>query len=485
MAAGPALRIVFLTSIAALSVFIKTASAQVALPPGVSLPAGVTLMTGSQVLNPFTKGSFVVRPPSGQESRPGYARTHYLMTISQKGVATGVRPAVGPPSTGYLGETPASLACIYHLGGVSSPGCNPNTVTTLPTGGSHAIAIVDAYDYPTAAADLATFNNQFGIAAANFTVIYGTGNPANGCTNGTQPPGDNGNGWNVESALDIEMAHAMAPGAKIYLVEAKSNSFTDLFNAEQVAAKCVQANGGGYVSNSWGGDEFNGESSYDSNFTGSGVTYFFSAGDTPGTEYPCVSPNVMCIGGTTIARNGSTGAFLSESVWNDDYQGSGTGGGLAQYESRPAYQNFMSSIVGNSRGAPDFAAVADPETGVWIYNSQSEFGGWGIIGGTSVATPVIAGLFNKAGYFWAASYNALVNMYSLGQNGSLASYVTNINSGVCGKASLAGVYPHASNPSNDPANIQAVSGIHWSTCAGWGAPVDSGNPNAGAVRPSP
>ena len=127
----------------------------------------------------------------------------------------------------------------------------------------------------------------------------------------------------------------MAPGANLYLVEANSNSFTDLFHAVQVATACVQANGAGHESNSWGGSEFSGETAYDSVFTGTDVTYLASAGDSPGTEYPCVSPNVICVGGTTIIRNGSTGAFLSEEVWNSDYDEIGTGGGPAPMNRHP------------------------------------------------------------------------------------------------------------------------------------------------------
>ena len=192
-----------------------------------------------------------------------------------------------------------------------------------------------------------------------------------------------------------------------------------------------------------------------------------------------MSPNVLCVGGTTISRKGSDGTFESEAVWNNDQDAVGTGGGLSSQEPRPSYQAFMSSIVGTVRGVPDVAAVADPQTGPWIYNSQSEWGGWNYIGGTSVASPLVAGLFNRAGFIWSSSFNALTNIYSLGQAGTISSYVTNINSGVCGSAYLAGTYPNAFNPTNDPANIQATSGIHWSTCTGWGVPKDSGNPSAG------
>lgn len=464
-------------SLAALLLTFDTGIAQVVLPPGVPLRPGWV------VINPNSTGPLIINPASGQEQRPGYAHTNIKIVIPQSGYPNVQPNTGGPPFTGYLAETPASLGCVYltGLGGVDAgKGCNPNLVTANPSGGVDAIAIVDAYDYPTAAADLAVYDSQFGLTAANFTVIFGTGNPASGCVNGTQPPGDGGNGWNIESSLDIEMAHAMAPSAKLYLVEANSNSFADLFNAVQVATKCVQAAGGGHISMSFGGSEFAGESSFDSTFTGTNVAYLASAGDSPGTEYPCTSPNVICVGGTSIARNGSTGFFLSESVWNSDYSLTiGTGGGLSSQEPRPSYQNFMSSIVGTVRGVPDVAAVADPITGPWIYNSQSEWGGWNYIGGTSVASPLVAGLLNRAGFIWTSSFNALNNIYSLGQAGSLSSYVTNITSGVCGSAHLAGTYPNAYNPSNDPANIQAVSGIHWSTCTGWGAPKDSGNPNAG------
>jgi kumamolisin len=458
---------------------VDTGTAQVTLPPG------VTLRPGWLVMNPNSSGPLILNPASSQEQRSGYSHTNLKIVIPRNGYPAIQPNTVGPPFSGYLAETPASLACVYQtgLGGIDAgKGCNPNLVTALPTGGYGAIAIVDAYDYPTAAADLAIFDSQFGVAAANFTVIYGTGSPASGCVNGTKPPGDAGNGWNIESSLDIEMAHAMAPSSHIYLVEANSNSNTDLYNAVQVAAKCVQAAGGGFVSMSWGAHEYSGETANDGFFVGSNVVYIASAGDNPGTEHPCVSPNVICVGGTTIVRNGSTGFFLSESTWNSR-EGSvspgGTGGGLSTYEARPSYQNFMSSIVGGARGVPDLAAVADPYTGVWIYNSQPEWGGWNYVGGTSAAAPLIAGLFNRAGFNWATSFNALVNIYGLAQAGTIAPYVTNITSGACGSAHLAGTYPNAYGPTDDPANIQATSGIHWSTCAGLGTPKDSGTPNAG------
>jgi len=449
-------------------------TSQVMVRPGVALPAG------SIVLNPAAPLQ-IIRPASSQP-QAGRFHTHLLLAIPQGGYPLVKQNTVGPPFTGYLAETPASLGCVYNAVSVTA-GCNPNTVTTNPSGGSRAIAIVDAYDYPTAASDLATYDTQFGVSAPDFTVIYGTGLPANGCVSGTQPTGNTG--WNLEAALDIEMAHAMAPAAKLFLVEAASNSDSDLFNAEQVAAKCVQANGGGMVSNSWGRADYNGETTNDANFSGSNgtsVIYFVSSGDNPGVEYPCASPNVLCVGGTTINRNGITGGFLGESVWNSDHDGVGTGGGVSAYEPRPAYQNFMSAIVGSHRGVPDLAADADPISGVWVYNT-SYCGGWCVVGGTSAAAPMLAGLFNRAGYFSSSSTNAVSGIYGLAQSHSLASLVTTITNGTCGSANLAGTYSHAFNPSIDAAYILAKSGIPWSACTGWGTLKDSGTPNVVTTKP--
>ena len=153
----------------------------------------------------------------------------------------GVNPTV-PPGPGNF-ETPASLACIYGLV-AKTLACNPRKVTANVVGGSKAIAIVDAFDNPTVLADLKFYAAQFGLPAitsSNFQVVF---------ANGTRPPRDDG--WGLEIALDVEMAHALAPKAKMILVEAASNSFADLLFAEKKAAALVAAAGGGEVSNSWG-----------------------------------------------------------------------------------------------------------------------------------------------------------------------------------------------------------------------------------------
>jgi len=323
----------------------------------------------------------------------------------------------GPPYPGYFYEDPASLACVYNLV-TPQRGCNPNVVATNPSGGSRAIAIVDAFDDPSAIADEAAFSAQFGIPAGNFQVVYapyGGATPGSCSGSAVQPPADPTGGWEVEESLDIEMAHSMAPGATLYLVEAQSNFDTDLYCAVSVASSLVQAAGGGEVSMSWGGGEFPVETAFDPIFTTPSVVYFASAGDSPGASYPSASPNVVSVGGTSLSRNPITGNFIFENVWQD------AGGGPSAFESRPAYQNSVKHIVGSQRGTPDVAADANPNTGVWVLDNfvVPDFGStycggspcWLIVGGTSVASPMWAGIVNAAGRFSASTNAELTKLY--------------------------------------------------------------------------
>ncbi|HEX8986148.1 MAG TPA: S53 family peptidase [Bryobacteraceae bacterium] len=278
-----------------------------------------------------------------------------------------------PQATAPSGMTPAQIYAAY----------------AFTAGGSGTIAIVDAYDYPTAESDLNTFSSQFGLPPCT---------SANGCfkkvyaTAGGKAPRVNC-GWAQEAALDIEWAHAMAPHAKIVLVESASSSFADLLTAVDTASGIVTANGGsGQVSMSWGGSEFSSETGYDSHFNKAGVVYFAASGDTGGkTIWPGVSPNAVSAGGTTLKMSGNS--VTSETGW------SGSGGGPSKYEGRPTYQAGIQTLVGNSRGVPDFSFDADPYTGVSVYDSTSCQGssGWMVFGGTSVSSPSLAGIVNSAG----------------------------------------------------------------------------------------
>jgi subtilase family serine protease len=379
----------------------------------VAVSAALSVLLGNAVVaqSGRHKGSVVIPSSSMERSRDAGERAHtnIQLFIPARGL-TSPRPlTVGPPYSGYMYETPASVACVYRLA-TAAAGCNPNTVMTNSSGGSRAIAIVDAYDDPNAASDLARFSSQFGLPAPNFQVVYASG---------TQPSRDFG--WELEESLDIEWAHAVAPNAKIYLVEAASNSYSDLFLAVSRASSLVADAGGGEVSMSWGSGEFPGETGYDSYFTTPGVVYFASAGDGPGTLYPSVSPNVVAAGGTTLRRNPSTGAFRAEAAWVD------TGGGTSFYEARPGYQSSISTIVGSRRGVPDLSAVADPNTGVWVYDSGN--GGWWIVGGTSASAPILAGIVNRAGHFAPSTSSELTTIYS---NMALAADFRDTTTGFCG-----------------------------------------------------
>lgn len=407
---------------------------------GVSLSAlalllTTAILTSAQEKSLAYKGRVII-PESGMERAEDVGvRMHTMYQIfvpadlASHGAAPGSLafpeitppPPVGPPLSGYAFETPSSIACLY---GVVSPGagCNPNTFKAIPGGGSRSIAIVDAYSYPTAMADLNQFSTQFGLptmTTSTFKVLYASA--GGGCA-GTEPV--NNSGWETEQALDIEWSHAMAPHAKIFLVEAASANLSDLLNAEDCASKTVAAAGGGEVSNSWGGSEFSGEASYDSHFVKSTVVFLAGTGDAAGTAWPGVSPNAVAVGGTTTSRinAGSTfGNFAGEVAWESG------GGGTSLYESRPSYQSALTS--GTHRLVPDVAADSNPNTGVWVYDNAV----WYIVGGTSVATPVWAGILNHAGHFAASSNAELTTIYNAyGTATTYAADYNDISDGRCG-----------------------------------------------------
>ena len=372
-------------------------------------PANAVTTSGKKLA--VVRGSLIIPDSSQINAEDIGLRVHTNVRLF---VPATTSPLEAPPYSGYGYETPASLACIYGLV-AATVGCNPNVTVATSTGGSQTIAIVDAFHDPEAAPDLAYFSDQFGLPfnPARFQVIYASG---------SQPPMDPSGGWEIEESLDIEYAHAMAPNAMLYLVEAASNSYTDLFTAVDVATNLVRcaktttcpggSTGKGEVSMSWGGGEFSTETGYDSHFTGANVVYLASAGDGPGTIYPSVSPNVVAAGGTSTARSLATGNLIAEIGWSD------AGGGISYYEPRPAYQSGIASIAPR-RAVPDISSDANPYTGVWVYDSSpvgTFYGTWWIVGGTSVSAPTLAGVLNSAATSsgsWAASSAAeLAKIYA-------------------------------------------------------------------------
>ena len=322
------------------------------------------------------------------EDRGLRAHTNHLIRVDAKPNFVGTSPA---------GETPATIRPVYSL---------------TAGGGSQTIAIVDAFDYPTAASDLNTFSSTLGLPAMPdcgsngnvapcFRKVFAAGRkPRTNC------------GWAQEAALDIEWAHAMAPNARIVLVEAASNSFANLFAAVDVATAQVTTGAGrGEVSMSWSGSEFSTEASNDGHFQNTGVVYFASSGDTGGVNgYPSVSPFVVSAGGTTINRSPANpnGTFVSETAW------SGSGGGPSAFEPKPTYQSGVAGTSATQRSAPDFSFDANPNTGVSVFDSTScqALSGWLVFGGTSVSSPSLAGIVNHAGAFAASSTAELTTIYA-------------------------------------------------------------------------
>jgi hypothetical protein len=276
------------------------------------------------------------------------------------------------------------------------------------TGSGVTIAIVDAYDDPNISGDLAKFDTSYGLSAPpSFVKATPQGLPAAS------------KGWSSEIAIDVEWAHAVAPGANILLVEAANNSFTALLSAVDYAAQRAQV-----VSMSWGGGEFSGELSYDYHFNVSGVTFVAASGDSGRPpEWPATSPYVLSVGGTSLTAS-------SGGTWNGETGWSSSSGGASSYEPKPSYQNDE-LLTRHHRGNPDVAYDANPGTGVYIYDSYGS-GGWAQYGGTSIGAPQWAGLIALADQGRAAltGYTqVLPALYQIYGSSSYSTYFHDIVSG--------------------------------------------------------
>ena len=269
--------------------------------------------------------------------------------------------------------TPAQIRQAYGFNNITF-----NNGTVTGDGSGQTIAIIDAYDDPNIASDLHAFDARFGLPDPTLTVARET-------VNGRSPSVDPSGGWELEESLDVEWAHAMAPGATILLVEAKDAGESNLFSAVQWAA---DQPGVSVVSMSFGLPEYSIETSLDSFFTTPaghpGVTFVAGSGDQGTISYPAASPNVLAVGGTSLALD-SSGNYVSEAAWN------GSGGGISAYESEPGYQQSVQAS--GRRGSPDVAYDAAPGTGYWVYDSfDNSRSPWQAVGGTSAGAPQWAAL---------------------------------------------------------------------------------------------
>ncbi|GLY75178.1 S53 family peptidase [Actinoallomurus iriomotensis] len=326
-------------------------------------------------------------------ARAGVANCDALVRNDVATSETALRAALAAPS----GLSPANLQSAYKLPSSSA-------------GSGQTVAIVDAYNAPTAEADLGVYRSQYGLPACT---------TANGCfkkvnqTGGTSSYPATDGGWAQEISLDLDMVSAVCPNCKIVLVEATSASFANLGTAENTAARLANV-----ISNSYGGSDAS-DSSYGSYYNHPGKAITVSSGDSGyGVEYPASSHYVTAVGGTSL-RSASNSRGWTETAW------SGAGSGCSSYNTALSGQ---SGLTGCSRRAvADVSAVADPATGVAVYDSTAYQGqsGWMVFGGTSVAAPVIAGVYGLA-----ANAASIDNNYPYTHSSSLFD-VTSGSNGSC------------------------------------------------------
>ncbi len=335
---------------------------------------------------PFVPPVPLAEMGTGQDSASGAAVSLSPPSAGPSAGPAGVGAAIGAGEAGGATSWAAPLMAIHPQAGPGPTGYSPAQIRHAygidqlsNNGAGQTIAIVDAYNAPNIKSDVAAFNSQFGLPQFNtggptFTVVNQKG--------GASLPRTNA-GWALEISLDVEWAHAIAPQANILLVEASSNSFSNLLTAVNYASSHAHV-----VSMSWGGSEFSSETSYDSYFNKSGVTFTAASGDNgTGVIYPAASPYVLSVGGTTLPLDAQGNLTGSETAW------SGSGGGISANEKQPTYQaNYLISATG--RGVPDVSYDADPNTGFAVYDTTSYSGhsGWFTVGGTSAGAPQWAGL---------------------------------------------------------------------------------------------
>jgi subtilase family serine protease len=304
---------------------------------------------------------------------PGFARCLALIRTNRAGRAM----ASASPSQGY---GPADLQAAYRL---------------PATGGSgQVIAVVDAFDDPTAAADLAVYRQTYGLPACT---------TANGCFSkvnqagvaGSYPPADGG--WAAEISLDLDMVSAACPQCHILLVEGNSPAVSDLAASVDTAV----ALGASVVSNSYGTSEGNGMQQFFPDYQHPGHVIVASSGDFGYTtaQFPAVTPGVLAVGGTSLSHAGNRRGW-TETVWGHGSSSGflgGSGSGCSAYVDKPAWQQDKYCHM---RTITDVSADADPQTGVAVYDTTpSRFGppGWLVIGGTSASAPFISGVIGQAG----------------------------------------------------------------------------------------
>ncbi|HEY7048972.1 MAG TPA: putative Ig domain-containing protein [Jatrophihabitantaceae bacterium] len=343
-------------------------------------------------------------------------------------------PTVLAPNAAPAGYGPSDIQSAYKLPAAS---------------GSPTVAIVDAYDDPNAESDLGVFRSQYGLSACT---------TSNGCfkkvnqSGQTSPLPQGDTGWAGEISLDLDAVSSACPACHILLVEANDpsdNLFTAVNTARTLGAK--------FISMSWGGSEGGAENSYDSQyFNHTGIVYTASTGDSgysAGVIYPSTSQYVVSVGGTSLNRASGTSRGWSESVW------SGAGSGCSSDVTKPSWQSIISAC--SKRADADVSAVADPNTGLAVYQTYGG-SGWSVYGGTSLSAPLIASVYAVAGTPGASDHP---NSYPYAHTGNLFD-VTSGSNGSCSPSVLC----HGGAGWDGPSGLGTPNGTAAFTAGGGGGP---------------
>ncbi|MGC8498274.1 MAG: S53 family peptidase [Acidimicrobiales bacterium] len=400
--------------------------------------------------------------PSGDTARvcspvPGQASCNAIQLLNPglnwagtHAAVPGKGPGKKPPGGGGGSTTPPAG---YYPTDLQSAYGLSSYVGEYASGTPPTVAVVDAYNDPNAASDLAVYRNYFGLPPCDSSTGSGCVTVEGQSGSTTSLPRSNAS-WSEEISLDLDMVSSICPYCHILLVEASSASYANLGAAVDTAASYP---GVVAISNSYGGSETSSELSYDAYYKHSGIAVTASAGDSGyGVEYPAASPYVVAVGGTTLT--GSSTTTWNQTVW------SGTGSGCSAYEPAPSWQAAMSSYGATcqQRTVGDVAAVADPNTGVAVYDSFHE-PGWMVFGGTSVASPIVASIFALAGNTSTFSTTngastAAAGFYSNSSGAYPLVPVTQGSNGSCGTY-LCNAGDSLSNGYNGPTGMGTPNGI--------------------------
>jgi subtilase family serine protease len=404
-----------LRGVVALLAGLATVLALAAAPASAAAPALPNLRT---VVAPFA----CAHSPSTQK----HVASCFGRMIAERTPDGVLSPKTTTAASGY---GPADIQSAYKLDGTSA--------------GGKTVAIVDAYNDPKAAQDLATYRSHYGLPACTV---------ANGCfkqvnENGAASPLPSTDyGWALEISLDLDMVSAACPSCHILLVEASSATDTDLYKAEDTAAASA---GVVAISNSYGGSETSTETADDAHFNHPGIAITASSGDNGyGVSYPAASKYVTAVGGTSLTK-ASNARGWTESAW------SGAGSGCSAYEAKPSWQTDSGCA---KRTVADVSAVADPNTGVAVYDTANGCGtssycdylisigvvqgadGWVQVGGTSASSPIIASVYALGGHSsasWTYAHTGSLNDVTSGSNGSCGgSYLCTAEAGYDGPTGL-------------------------------------------------